>query len=383
MGDRVGATISGDRQRRSTTGRGQRNRQQRPTPTLTVILMRLEASMTSYCSELSTPTAPNARRAARVLDIDNLGDAVDPILEAEWARMVDPLTLFAGAEGWYGGLEHLAQQQQQQQKASSSSASTNKEAGSRRQRSRIKRGTMIATDGSSQRMDSGITSAAESSQFSAPNGPDMPAPSSHDDDVIPPSLSPEAERIRSIYGKVMKDLGILKEILCDPIMASSESEDGPPSSVPEGLIPPARPNADTTDDHQSFQMIQNDKSRQQQQRQAAESLSKTLATLVELCEIRRAIIAIHCDIVAIGSICTTSDEITFNAPASSGRMALVSALKSSLLDLAHRCDEVRKTLPKDASTPSSATAPMVESMRHEIDATKSALRMMAHLENLR
>lgn len=382
MGDRVGATMSGDRQRRSAAGRRQQNRQQRPTPTLTVILMRLEASMTSYCSELSTPTAPNARRAARVLDIDNLGDAVDPILEVEWARMVDPLTLLAGAEGWYGGLEHLAQQQQQQ-KASSSSASTNEQAGSRRQRSRIKRGTMVATDGSPQRMNSGRTSAVEPSQFSAPapNGADMTAPSSHNDVVIPPSLSPEAERIRSIYGKVMKDLGILKEILCDPIMASSKSEDEHSSSVPEGLIPPVRPNADTTDDHQSFQMIQNDKSRQQQQ--AAESLSKTLATLVELCEIRRAMITIHCDIVALGSICTTTDEITFNAPASSGRMAVVSALNSSLLDLAHRCDEVRKTLPKDASMSSSATAPMVESMRHEIAATKSALRMMAHLENLR
>ena len=361
----------------SAAGRRQRDRrQQRPTPTLTVILMRLEASMTQYCSELSTPTAPNARKAARVLDIDTLGDAVDPLLEAEWARMVDPLTLLAGAEGWYGGLEHLqAQQQPQQKKASSpsASASTNEQAGSRRQRSRIKRGTMGATDMSSLRMNSGSTSAVrevEPTLFSAANGADTPAPSSsHDGDIIMPSsssssLSPEAERIRSIYCKVMKDILILKEILCDPIMAASksENENKPSSSV-------------------------------QQHRQAAESLSKTLATLVELCSVRRSMIVIHSDIAALGSklthTCTTKDETTCNAPASSGGMAVASALHSSLLDLAHRCDEVCKTLPEDASTStststtSSATAPMVKSMRHEIAATRSALRVCAHLENLR
>lgn len=359
----------------SAAGRRQRNRrqQQRPTPTLTVILMRLEASMAQYCSELSTPTAPNARKAARVLDIDTLGDAVDPLLEAEWARMVDPLTLLAGAEGWYGGLEHLqAQQQPQQKKASSpsASASTNEQAGSRRQRSRIKRGTMGATDVSSQPMNSDSTSAVREVEPALFNGTDTPATSSsHDGDSIMPSsssssLSPEAERIRSIYCKVMKDILILKEILCDPIMAASksENENEPSSSV-------------------------------QQHRQAAESLSKTLATLVELCSVRRSMIVIHSDIAALGSklthTCTTKDETTCNAPASSGGMAVASALHSSLLDLAHRCDEVCKTLPEDASTStststtSSATAPMVKSMRHEIAATRSALRVCAHLENLR
>lgn len=388
---------------RSAAGRRQRSRQQRPTPMLTVILMRLEASMTNYCHELSEPTASNARRAARVLDIDNLGTvAADPILEAEWIRMVDPLTLLAGAEGWYGGLEHLAQwqkqqsqQSQSQQKASAQSALTNdKTAGSRRQRSRIKRGTIMATDNmSSRRTNASSTSSAEVS-FSGTNT-EMPTPPTHDDDDNsnrPSFLSPEAERMRSIYGKVMTDLGILKEILCDPIVmtkpavvsdeSQSRKDDMRTEQPSSYLIPPAQmSDLESSAPRDAYAHS----SAAGQQQQVAKSLSKTLVALAELCKVRREMIVIHSDIVALGSARSTPTkaETTGTTPISSGSMA-VESLHSSLLGLAHRCAEIIKALPKDVTTASSsATAPLVESMRREITATKAALRMMAHLETCR
>lgn len=361
--------------------------------------------MANYCRELSTPTAPNARRAARVLDIDNLGTAAaDAIFEAEWMRMVDPLTLLAGAEGWYGGLEHLAQwqkqrqkQQQSQQKASAPSALANdKTAGSRRQRSRIKRGTIMAADVSSHRTNTtnSSTSSAEVS-FSGTNT-DMTTPSTHDDDDNsnrPSSLSPEAERMRSIYGKVMTDLAILKEILCDPIVmtkpavvsdeSKSRKDDIMRTKQPSSyLIPPAQM-SDLESSAPRDASAHSSAAGQQQQ--VAESLSHSLVTLAELCKVRREMIAIHSDIVALGSARSTPTkaETTGTTTASSGSMA-VESLHSSLLDLARRCDEIVKALPTDATTPSSsATAPLVESMRREIIATKAALRMMAYLETCR
>ena len=378
-----------------------RRHRQRPAPTLTVILMRLEASMSSYCTALSTPSGPNARKAARVLDVDNLGvvGAADPILEAEWVRMVDPLTLLAGAEGWYGGLEHLAQQKQKQKPVAPSASTNDKAAESRRQRSRIKRGTMMATDGSSQRTatSSSTSTTAAGVSFSGKNA-GMPTPSTHDDDNnMRSSLSPEAERIRSIYGKVMKDLGILREILCDPIVmakpaAGSGESETPQDSMRSGqplhasyLIPPAQTSDLQASSAPGDASAHSSGSVAGQQQQAAESLSNTLATLVELCKARREMIGIHSDIVALGSARTmpTKDETTGSTPASPGSTA-VEALHSSLLGLASRCCEIHKILPEDASTSQSpATAPMVEAMRHEIAATNSALRMMAHLETCR
>ena len=391
---------SGSAATKRSAARGRRHRQ-RPAPTLTVILMRLEASMSSYCTALSKPSGPNARKAARVLDVDNLGvvGAADPILEAEWVRMIDPLTLLAGAEGWYGGLEHLAQQKQKQKPVAPSASTNDKAAESRRQRSRIKRGTMVATDGPSQRTATSSSTSATAAEvsFSGTNA-GMPTPSTHDDDKnMRSSLSPEAERIRSIYGKVMKDLGILREILCDPIVMAKPAAGSGESETPQDssmrteqplhasyLIPPAQTSDLQASSAPGDASAHSSGSVAGQQQQAAESLSNTLATLVELCKARREMIGIHSDIVALGSARTmpTKDETTGSTPASPGSTA-VEALHSSLLGLADRCCEIHKTLPEDASTSSPATAPMVEAMRHEIAATKAALRMMAHLETCR
>jgi len=280
--------------------------------------------------------------------------------------MVDPLTLLAGAESWYGGLEHLAVpivSSSDGDKGKAAPASSDGKASVRR-RSRIKRGTMTPeTWETSGRQN---TSGPLFSAATVPSPPSQP----HENT---PSLSPEAERMRSIYGKVMSDLIILKEILCDPMtmaapsVASEIPEHG--RSDPSSLIPPAQdllksqPKAGhaTGDEAQA----QTDKATPQR---AAESLAEALTALAKLCHVRQNMIAMHSDMVAL------------SAPKEEGNASAAGVVASQicLLGLADRCEEVLTALPKDCA--SSATAPMVEATRHEIAATKAALRMMAHLE---
>lgn len=360
-----------------------KQQQQQPPPILTVILMRLETSIASYCSALSTPTGPNARKAARILEgslyphaggsqsatdatttrsltvppqqqpsspLSNIGTwarrkippqhqhnrsgrsgvspssfpsgnlsassvgavvpwrGSDPALEAEWQQMVDPLTLLAGAEGWYGGLEHLAV--------------------------------------------SFVSSSDGSKSKAVPASSDGKASS--------------RERIRGIYGKITKDLIILKEILCDPMIRplsfGSEISDptqdfvkSPPKSGHVG--------ARGDDDRQKHT------GNATPERATAESLAEALTTLAKLCHVRQKMIAIHSDMIS-------PKEAEGNAQPTG-----VAASQLCLLGLADRCEEVLIELPKDCA--SSAAAPMVEAMRHEVAATKAALRMMAHLETCR
>ncbi len=351
----------GSHQRGAASRNHHHHQQQRPPPTLTVILMRLEASIASYCSALSTPTGPNARKAARILEgslyhaggsqsaadvtvpprqqqqssspLSSIGTwakrkipphrsgrssvspssfpsgnlsvgavvpwrGSDPALEAEWQQMVDPLTLLAGAEGWYGGLEHLAVS---------------------------------------------FVSSSDGSKSKA-------VPASSD------ATSSSRERIRGIYGKVTKDLTILKEILCDPMIVAAPSFGSEISD--QGRSDPSQPksgHANATPER------------------AAESLAEALTTLAKLCHVRQQMIAIHSDMIALGS---SPKEAEGNA-----QPAGVAASQLCLLGLADRCEEVLMELPKDCA--SSAAAPMVEAMRHEVAATKAALRMMAHLETCR
>lgn len=209
--------------------------------------------------------------------------------------MVDPLTLLAGAEGWYGGLEHLAV--------------------------------------------SFVSSSDGSKSKAVPASSDGKASS--------------RERIRGIYGKITKDLVILKEILCDPMIVTA------PSLGSSGHV-----GARGDDDRQKHT------GNATPERATAESLAEALTTLAKLCHVRQKMIVIHSDMIALGSSPKEAEG--------SAQPAGVAASQLCLLGLADRCEEVLIELPKDCA--SSAAAPMVEAMRHEVAATKAALRMMAHLE---
>ena len=203
--------------------------------------------------------------------------------------MVDPLTLLAGAEGWYGGLEHLAV--------------------------------------------SFVSSSDGSKSKAVPASSDGKASS--------------RERIRGIYGKITKDLVILKEILCDPMIGHVGARGDDDRQKRTGNATP--------------------------ERATAESLAEALTTLAKLCHVRQKMIVIHSDMIALGSSPKEAEG--------SAQPAGVAASQLCLLGLADRCEEVLIELPKDCA--SSAAAPMVEAMRHEVAATKAALRMMAHLETCR
>jgi hypothetical protein len=223
--------------------------------------------------------------------------------------MVDPLTLLAGAEGWYGGLEHLAVS---------------------------------------------FVSSSDGSKSKA-------VPASSD------ATSSSRERIRGIYGKVTKDLTILKEILCDPMIVAAPSFGSEISDHGRSdPSPPKSGHASGDDDGQKH-------TGNATPERAAESLAEALTTLAKLCHVRQQMIAIHSDMIALGS---SPKEAEGNA-----QPAGVAASQLCLLGLADRCEEVLMELPKDCA--SSAAAPMVEAMRHEVAATKAALRMMAHLETCR
>lgn len=226
--------------------------------------------------------------------------------------MVDPLTLLAGAEGWYGGLEHLAV--------------------------------------------SFVSSSDGSKSKAVPASSDGKASS--------------RERIRGIYGKITKDLIILKEILCDPMIGTpsfgSEISDPTQDFVKS---PPKSGNVGARGDDDRQKRTGN----ATPERATAESLAEALTTLAKLCHVRQKMIVIHSDMIALGS---SPKEAGGNA-----QPAGVAASQLCLLGLADRCEEVLIELPKDCA--SSAAAPMVEAMRHEVAATKAALRMMAHLETCR
>ena len=228
--------------------------------------------------------------------------------------MVDPLTLLAGAEGWYGGLEHLAV--------------------------------------------SFVSSSDGSKSKAVPASSDGKASS--------------RERIRGIYGKITKDLIILKEILCDPMIRAAAPSFGSEISDPTQDFVKSPPKSGLVG-------ARGDDDRQKHtgnatpERATAESLAEALTTLAKLCHVRQKMIVIHSDMIALGS---SPKEAEDNA-----QPAGVAASQLCLLGLADRCEEVLIELPKDCA--SSAAAPMVKAMRHEVAATKAALRMMAHLETCR
>ena len=101
------------------------------------------------------------------------------------------------------------------------------------------------------------------------------------------ATSSSRERIRGIYGKVTKDLRILKEILCDPMIVAA------PSFGSE-ISPPKSGHTSGDDDGQKH-------TGNATPERAAESLAEALTTLAKLCHMRQKMIAIHSDMVALGS----------------------------------------------------------------------------------
>lgn len=438
-----------------TGGRGGGLRRRSP-PTLTVILSRLEACLPTYCEELSTPTVPNMGSAARVLEdslyppeaapptnsadsqppvgsvessprncadadetteaqapsstspsspLSNLGlwakkkipsklssmtaspylsgadlgrGGDDPALEAEWNRMVNPLMMLAGAEGLYGALMHLVPAGTSTPNAAAASNSPSKigKAAATRKRSRIKREGMRKHDES---LSTEPKATVQSTMLSSPPRP---------------TLSPGAEKIWSMYGKIKDDLIIVKELLCDPLLGSSlpqaplltpagsSAHGGEVKPQPMLLIPPSHTLQTVSDEKEEGQQQQQPQTKSEPLR-AAESLAQSISVLTALCHARRDLICIHADLVLLGD-----DDGT----------AIDEETRPHVFGLADRCDAILNSLPegkrdggKDSiksdadgdGNNSGPVRPMIESMRHEVKATASALRAMGYLENCR
>lgn len=313
----------------------------------------------------------------------------DPALEAEWNRMVNPLTLLAGAEGLYGGLEHVANisgtpmaegtsHAVAAAATSSPPSKTNKAA--TRKRSRIKRGTM-------RKDDSSLSPEPKARGESAAAPPSL--------SESPPPLPPGAEKLWAMYGKVKKDLIIVKEILCDPILGGSSIPQAPvmASSGAAGqggevqkpmlLIPPVQHLQEAEDkakEQPSAPQEQQQQSKSEPQK-AAESLAHSISILTKLCDARRGMISVHSDLVLFGD--DNDDGATDDDNSS----------RPTVFSLASRCDVILNSMPKgkqsggkdvgNADGAFDATEPMIEAMRHEIKATAAALRAMGHLKTCR
>ena len=307
-------------------------------------------------------------------------DGGDPALEAEWNRMVDPLMLLAGAERLYGALEHLDPADRSPPTASKPAATASPsiidKVTAARKVVRNKRGDTRLDDFSPLPEPKAM---AQSSELSSPSRP---------------SLSPGAEKIRLMYGKVKNDLIIVKELLCDLILGTSALPQAPLltaaiASAQQGgeakqqepvlLIPPAQALRALPDGQEEGQQLQMQPQTKSEPLRSAESLAHSISVLTDFCDARRDMISIHSDLVLLGEeVGVASDKGT----------------RSTIFGLAERCDAILNSIPdakvdgdKDKSDARDddfdAVRPMVEAMRHELRATGSALRAMGYLDACR
>ena len=162
---------------------------------------------------------------------------------------------------------------------------------------------------------------------------------------LKPDRAPEAknlpiaaERVWSMYAKVRVDLVTVREILCDPLLRSSD--------ISDPLRGKGASNVES--------------------RKAAESLSTYISTLAKLCDARQALICLHTDLVFHSKRSAIGDDEN---------------KIRGLLNLAERCDSIATSLlePEDGQS----NHLRLEVTHHETLATAAALRAMNHIKTCR